>query len=797
MKGTFFSADFIKDSSNNLRLLEMNTDTSVIAEQIPNADWTELISTINDNSITKLAVIYKTVIHENLVNDLLTTIGTAIPDLTIEQYAEDQATIYPTSIDDADDIYILRFAYDESALFDSGYCKNRLNSYKLFVTSSDSGSDFVSQYYYSSSVETINTLTYEVNPANIPDVSVKDLDETSNPIDFYKLGKSGETNQQRWEGLIATIDDESKVVEQYHYHSSSVDADGNISSYRTFYIVHGSELDTINILSYKNSAIFDLPLDVSTEVDDTVYDNKLEDYHYYEYTTNAFKIDGGGLLSTDKIQLADGTYTELANIQVGDAIKSFFISGSPQVENDYDTLNWNYSGSEFPSGSYVTSSNVVFKNTETLHYHGLVEYVVNNDSQFSGTSKQFLVFDSGSGLTGYKHASELDPTVDYFYDFEGNLIDLDEVNYYVTTDGSISIVELDVEDTDTYIISGSTSFNNVVSHNNPCFVAGTQVAMADGSSQSIENVVIGSLIKTHDHHTGDVQDKTVRNVLHKKVDKTVLFTFGDISKELEATHDHPIYATSTNDGTGSYVSYNPSETWQLYNLSVEQAAIGQTVLLLDGTEGTISALEEKTDTKTVYNLQDVEDNHNFYANDILVHNRCFVAGTKVFMADGTEKNIEDVIVGDEVWSYNWGEANHEISSSDNPHGYNPDVAEKVHRTVTNTQNFTGSLVAEITFDVPDDTIESPISITCTLDHPFFRPNGALASVDPDATSTKYSESWFNNTTQLVVGDEILSTIGNATVTEIKPIYDDGQDTYIITVDETHNFYANQILVHNK
>ena len=190
MKGTFFSADFIKDSSNSLRLLEMNTDTSVIAEQIPNADWAELISTISDNSITKLAVIYKTVIHENLVNNLLTTIGTALPDLTIEQYAEDQATIYPTSIDDADDIYILRFAYDESALFDSSYCKNRLNSYKLFVTSSDSGSDFVSQYYYSSSLEgTINTLTYEVNPTNIPDVSVIPLlafDENNDRLGYGK-----------------------------------------------------------------------------------------------------------------------------------------------------------------------------------------------------------------------------------------------------------------------------------------------------------------------------------------------------------------------------------------------------------------------------------------------------------------------------------------------------------------------------------------------------------------------------------------------------------------------------------
>jgi hypothetical protein len=798
MKGTFFSADFIKDSSNSLRLLEMNTDTSVIAEQIPNADWAELISTISDNSITKLAVIYKTVIHENLVNNLLTTIGTALPDLTIEQYAEDQATIYPTSIDDADDIYILRFAYDESALFDSSYCKNRLNSYKLFVTSSDSGSDFVSQYYYSSSLEgTINTLTYEVNPTNIPDVSVKDLDETSNPIDFYKLGKSGETNQQRWEGLIATIDDESKIVEQYHYHSSSVDADGNITSYRTFYIVHGSDLDTINILSYKNSALFDLPTDISTEVDNEVYDNKLEDYHYYEYTTNAFKIDGGGLLSTDKIQLADGSYTELSNVQVGDAIKSFFISGSPQVENDYDTLNWNYSGSEFPSGSYVTSSNVVFKNTENLHYHGLIEYVVNDDSQFSGTSKQFLVFDSGSGLTGYKHASELDPTVDYFYDFEGNLIDLDAVNYYITSDDNISIVELDVEDTDTYIISGSTSFNNVVSHNNPCFVAGTQIAMGDGSSQPIENIVIGSLIKTYNHHTNIVEDKKVRNVLHKKVDETVKYTFGDISKELECTHDHPIWSTSANDGTGSYVSHDPELSRKWYQMFIPQSAIGQTILLADGSTGTISAIEEKTENVTVYNLQDVEDNHNFFANQVLVHNRCFVAGTKVFMADGSEKNIEDVVDGDVVWSYNFGEQDKEGSATDaNPLGYDLEAAEKVHREVTNTQHFTGSVVAEITFDVPADTLEGPISITCTQDHPFFKPNGTLASVNPNETNVKYGDI-SNNTAQLAVGDEILSTVGNVTVSEIRVLWDDTPDTYIITVDGTHNFYANQILVHNK
>ena len=60
------------------------------------------------------------------------------------------------------------------------------------------------------------------------------------------------------------------------------------------------------------------------------------------------------------------------------------------------------------------------------------------------------------------------------------------------------------------------------------------------------------------------------------------------------------------------------------------------------------------DTHYVYNL-DVEDYNTFFTNGILGHNikvifdkdivslgGCFDAGTKILMADGTEKNIENI-----------------------------------------------------------------------------------------------------------------------------------------------------------
>ena len=39
MKGTVFSSDFVKDSNGNLRLLELNTDTGFLSQELANFDF--------------------------------------------------------------------------------------------------------------------------------------------------------------------------------------------------------------------------------------------------------------------------------------------------------------------------------------------------------------------------------------------------------------------------------------------------------------------------------------------------------------------------------------------------------------------------------------------------------------------------------------------------------------------------------------------------------------------------------------------------------------------------------------
>ena len=761
MKGTLFSADFVKDSSDNLRLLEFNTDTGFIEQELINFDFSEFISVLSSNNITMLDIIYKPYLHLDFVLKLKEEINNNLPSITtINLHDENMNSIYPNSVIDNGSNFILRLAYDESAIFDSTYCKNRLNVYNLFTENSIT--DSCVAYYHSSSLGIFNTLTKEINNNNIPDITIKGIDETFNPIDFYKIDSySGDTDEEKWDNFISNNAAEDKLIEQYHFHSLSVDEDNHVTSIRVFGIVYGGNLDIITLHSYKISSIFELPESIELE------GNKVKDHHYYEFTTNFIKSDSGGILSTHEVLMNDETWKEVSEIQVGEIIKSYKVNGSPQDETDLNSLTWSYDGGEFPTGSYISNSDVVFKDVKQLKYGAMMEMVVDNDSLFSGIRKKYLIYDSISEKSSAKFIYEINAGTDYLYDLEGNLIKVDELNFYVSPETALAFVELDVEETDTYIINGSTAFNSIVSYNSPCFVAGTKVQMENGDTKNIEDVVIGDSILSFDFKNNETKVSKVLNVFSKKIDKIVVYEF-DNGGTLKSTTDHPIFV----NGKG-WSSYDNLLSNTLYTIGepVQKIEIGDSVKLMNKNVilNKITLVNEET---KVYNLSEVEINHNYFANDVLVHNRaCFISGTKVLMANGVEKNIEEINVGDLVLSYN------EIIN----------VVEE--REVT-----------EVNSPIHDDLVKYILSddteIISTFDHPFYVNGLKLASYRPKWTNERYDISL--EVTQINIGDklakpnrEILEIVS---ITELERI---NTQTYIISVDGNRNFYANGVLVHNK
>lgn len=751
MRGTLFSADFVKDTNDNLRLLEFNTDTSIIGNELYNFNFTEFINVLQVNNITQLDIIYKPFIHDKMVDHISNTItANALFITAINLHDEDINTIYPVTIPDSSDNFVLRLAYDESALFDSTYCKGTVELLNLF-TANDESSKVVS-YFYSSLTESNNSLESIINSPNVPDVAVKDIIEQFNPIDFYKIGITidEESNEDRWNGFLSSINTENKIIQQYHFGAHSLDEDGHIISVRSFHIVYGGNLDVITLHNYKISSIFELPTDISSEINENEYSNKLLDHHYYEYTTNFIKSDCGGLLSTHQILMNDDTYKPISDVSVGEIIKSLFISGSPQVEVNSEIMNWTFEGQIFPEGSYMTTSEVVFKDEKQLKYGGLIELVVDSESKFMGPNKHFLAYDSSTNLSKYKLYMSLRPGIDYLYDIDGNLISIDELNFYVTTDTNLKMIELDVEESDTYIIKGSTSFNGVISHNAPCFVAGTKITLDDKTQKNVEDIKIGDIVLSYNFNSNTVEKQKVRGVGTKKIDTTVKYTFDD-DEILESTLDHPMYSQQI-----GWVSQNPQYTFTVYGLNTKHAEVGVKILKEDGTESSIKSVEIISGNSTVFNVKVVENNHNFFANNRLVHNRCFVAGTKITLSDGKYKNIEDVVIGEKVLTYN------ELSKETEP-GIVGDL--KVH----NIKN-----VVDLVFD--DLTL-----ITTTPEHPFFvKENGYVV-----AKNIKAGDVCIKDDKTFV------------TVVSVKE-YSDLHTVYnLLSVSENHNFFANKILVHNK
>ena len=774
MKGTLFSADFVKDADSNLRLIEFNTDTAVIASQINNVDLSGLITVLQSNSIDTLEIIHKPYIHQELVTKIKEIIASDATFITtVNEHKEDFNTIYPTAVSDAANKFILRLAYDESAILDSTYAKNRLNVFNLYTADGSGSNNYTVEYYHSSSTYgVVDTIDRALNPANIADFVVKDIDEAHNPIDFFKVGSevADENVEARVDAFIAnhaSTGNSDKVVEKYHYNADAVDGDGNITSYRQFAIVYGSDLDHTNILGYKISAVLDLPS--SLTYDTASYSNKLGDQHYYEFTTNFIKDGSAGVLSTHKIEKADGTYVALADVNVGDTIKSYFISGSPQVESDADTVDWYLTGSSFPSGSYITSSDVVYKETKNLKYGGIIKLNIDNDDVYVGSGKQFLVYESSSNQTTFMLSQNIDPDDHYFFDTDSNLIDIDTAEFVATSDTNLTFVELDVEDTDTYLISGSTTFNSIVSHNAPCFVAGTEVNLADGSIKNIEDITVGEEVLSFNlTGEGEATVGTVAAINKKQVASVVQYTFADYTT-LSATDDHPLYSVSHN----GWASYDPADTKAQYGMDVSKITEGTAIKTFDGDKVIINIKVVKK-LQEVYNLKEVTGQNNYFADGLLVHNRggaCFIAGTEIALDGGDYKNVEDIVTGDIVITYNEGTGEQE--------------AKKVYETVSPVHD-----------DIVTYTLADGSSVTSTYDHPYYTESLELKSSNPDQTNELYDID--EEVSQIGLGDVLIKLDGTkSAITGISAGPVEVTQTYLLRVEDNHNFYANGILVHNK
>ncbi|MEU6245629.1 polymorphic toxin-type HINT domain-containing protein [Streptomyces sp. NPDC047024] len=142
-----------------------------------------------------------------------------------------------------------------------------------------------------------------------------------------------------------------------------------------------------------------------------------------------------------------------------------------------------------------------------------------------------------------------------------------------------------------------------------CFLAGTDVLMADGATKNIEDVKIGDQVLATDPKTGETALKKVTRLIVTDGDKhfnELSIATGDGIQHLTATHEHPFWSPSERD-------------W------VEAGALtpGMSLLTDDGSTVTVTANRPFTTHARTYNLT-VDDLHTYYVlageTPVLVHN---------------------------------------------------------------------------------------------------------------------------------------------------------------------------------
>lgn len=160
--------------------------------------------------------------------------------------------------------------------------------------------------------------------------------------------------------------------------------------------------------------------------------------------------------------------------------------------------------------------------------------------------------------------------------------------------------------------------------------------------------------------------------------------------------------------------------------------------------------------------------------DVLLHNKCawsgfccFAKGTKIATENG-EVSIEDIKLGDLVWSYNFETQTKELKKV-------LDIVAPIHNDIIEV-GFSNGAVNKNTFD-----------------HPYYTIEGSLTSYLPEKT-----KQWYNgDVNQLSVGTTCIDQ--NNIGVEVTSITEDLNDiqTYTLFIEDNKNFYANGILVYDE
>lgn len=468
MKGTLLSFDFVKDQAGDLKFLEMNTDTTISQVALDNdIDWNPLFNVMTASNATEIDVIFKPQIHQHIVNHLSASVISDANFVTaFRTHEEDFYNVFPTAVTDAPEKFILRLAYDDNAIVDNTYCAT--GHAALSLLNEYNSSSLAVPFYYSGSAGEVDLLQTSSNDAYLPDLAIKTKRDSVQGLKFVKV--------QDWSTVKSNFADTHYLMNYVYYTGSMEDVggvwNGVASSYRHYAIAYGGGLEAAHIGTFQQYAQFDIPGAEALAYSGSS-NNILANKHYYEYSTSTPKTRYAyeGLYFTDKYVSASSAGEPLSaeDIQVGTALKSFHIPGSPDTDDPKLYLDWSLSGKTLPEGFAITSSIATAAPRVAQDRLGNVLELKPSGSTpvYLGINTSIITYNTGSDSYAYRGVQTINKEKDFLVNTSGNLLPIEEMNFVVLHQPTGSFFTVDIENTDNLVADTDNENDILISFHNP------------------------------------------------------------------------------------------------------------------------------------------------------------------------------------------------------------------------------------------------------------------------------------------------------------------------------------------
>jgi len=395
MRTVLLGSDLTYDSNGNIKLLEINTNSTwdgpgKIEDDADVFDLTSLDSFIKNNNFTEVHYIGDLAILSNLLKTYCENNSLSY---TFYSVGVDAITI--PYIEDNNNILIIRSAYDTTALVDDTYCANKINFMNLIKSQS-----FGSQFAYIDETGNLQNTITDIKDNGIHPNFILKYSYPHYDVEVYpKMFKV--SNQTELDSVIS-----NNVTNDYflmpYYINSEKTYEGHLKVLRSFNLLTPPNLESIQIGQYTklngNLLLENVTYNPTTFEIDSLY---RDSYVSVMEPSNYPKV-----LDTDLIELADGTFKSPADLVVGELLKTIDIPNPNNVDTANSTMDYGITYDTFMSGTtystkpllakkqvntFVVLNTVTFEDGSTWFDTEVSSYLINRNNNIEFEMLQSLL----------------------------------------------------------------------------------------------------------------------------------------------------------------------------------------------------------------------------------------------------------------------------------------------------------------------------------------------------------------------------------------------------------------------